>query len=979
MSLLKSYILKQEQLNVKSRYKIRIYEKDSKSNSNNGKIIDLDLSISKKNIETIIINFSKICYFLDTNNLLAIQYKKNFDLIFFKLKEIKSVFADNNNLEKISSLILYCINNNILSQLYLYIIVSKLLFDKDNTKSEQIINAINNLYSSLISSHGNYPLIIFFLSYYILDNIREILNYIDIKLACNFIRNIISKMSNSILEYKNISTKLYKRIYKTNNNNHNNTSIFFITINSNIDNLLDNECNDYIEKELNMLNDLLEDNLKMFNYGLNKMNKYIYRDEIYDALINCVLIKNKKKINEYYYNRPMLKYIIKNENMEFIVIVFDKIFKLFNKIIKKEPNLLSIINDIISDIYLFYSNNTSNIDIINEIDNFFFSSLEYIIKISKEKTFIENATLTFYLNYIKNIVFFTIQLSEKRAVEDRLNYINSILNLFLNFLNRNNKESFRDEHFFFFNIICQNLKTINLGLFPFKSLIDIISFFPEDKKIIQYNVILDEINKSQIIIDNITKVEFSLSLITKIFIEKNKKLNNDDEEEEEETNEISITESEEDMQNILKINKIILSISNEDPNELLRLILEMGKIYENLSYSMKILTSNSFYQKLINNSEITINYFISKKNSKAPQHELNLIFILIKKIYFYIQKYITNHFQYLFDDNKRIILEIIKKINDIKDKELKEKLAYIAVQFGQIYIKIILKEKALETERAREAIEQYYNMDEFDFGFEDEEEKESDDSNKKVNLKRSKSIRSQKENNIFIENIRKELSKKSELKIKNFSDSFSLVIKSTKNFVKVFTKTEIFNVIIDKSQLNSDNNKENINDSYYDEDLSRNIFDLSIKENEESSFNKIENKEEKFVPGYSILLEEFSKIKGKRVDLALIKLCLIEMYNYIKDYKKVNSLFLEVKEECSFLNNELERLGIISLISDKILNFINHNDNQLEINTINSLAKFISIIISKEEKKQNQKLEKELNNIKDKTAKISSYLKSKKQ
>lgn len=976
MSLLKSQTLEEEQIHLKSIHKIRIVEKNSNSNSSHGKIIDLDLSISEKNIEKIIVNFSKLCYFLDTNNLLAIQYKKHFDLIFFKLKEIRSIFEEN-NLDKISHLILYCIKNKIICQLYLYIIISKLLFDKDNTKSNEIINTIENLYSSLISSHGNYPLIIFFMSYYILENIREILNYIDIRLSCKFIRNIISKMSNSIYEYKNISKKLYRKKNKK-ENNHNNSNNFLrrtFTNKSHLDNLLNIESNEYIDNELKMLNDLLIDNLEMFNKDLNKINKYIYRDEIYDSLINCVLIKNQKSNNEYYFNRPILKYIIKNKKIEYIVIVLDKIFKLFNKVIKKEPNLLSIINDLISDIYLFYSNNLNNNEIKTEIENYFLSSLEHTIKISKEKIYMDNSTLTFYLNYIKNIIFFTIKLSEKRPIEDRLNLINSILNLFLYFLQNNNKESFKDEDFFFFNVICQNLKTFNYGLFPFKSLIDIISFFPEDKKIIQYNIMLDEIHKSQIILDNISKVEFSLSLITKIFKEKKKDSINDDEEEE--NKEVTITESEEDLQNILKINKLILSICNEDPNELLRLIVKMGTLYEHLSNSKKILTSNSFYQKLINNSEVAINYYLSKKNSGVPQYELNSIFILITKVYSYIQKYITNNFQYLFYDNKRIILEIIKNLNDIKDKELKEKLAYIAVEFGLLYIKIILKEKALESEKAREAIEQYYDMDEFDFGFEDAEEKELDDSNKKLKLKRSKSIKSQKENDIFIENMKRELSKKSELKIKNFSDSFSLVIKSTKKFVNVFTKTEIFNIIIDKTLLDNENSKENINDSFYDEDLSRNIFDLNVKEIEESTISKNINKEKAFVPGYSVLFEEFSKIKGKRVDLALIKLSLIEMYNYIKDYKKVNSLILEVKEECSFLNNEFERLGIISLISDKILKFINHDDNILEKDTIVSLTKFINKIISSENKKQNQKLEKELKNIKDKNVKICNYIKSK--
>ena len=955
---------------------IRILQEKSKIAS----ILDIDKAIMEKNLEKIIIIFSKMCYFIDTNNLLGIQYKRNIDIIYFKTKEIKVIFEETNNPEKVSNLILYCIKNNILSQIYLYIIISQIIFEKDKSKAEKLINTINNLYSSVISSYKNYSLVIFFLSYYIMINIKEYLNYIDIKKAIEFFVKIITQMNNSIIEYKRISKELFKKKFKKENENLTRRTF---SKNSNINQLIDDESNEYIENELNMFNNLLIDIINITINDINEMNKFLFREKLFDIIASCIVNNNN---NEIYYNQIMLDYILKKIKIEYLIVSLDKIYKLLKIIAKKKTNILTIANELISNIYLFYINNTNNKEIINDINSYFLYSFNNLMELSKEDYIIENLDLTFYLNYTKNILLLMIKITENNSNYERIDYINSILNLFLNFLQKNKNKTIQDEDFFFFNVIYQNLKKINIEIFEFKPIIEIISLFPPDKKRIQYELILDEIINSKLRIDNINKVRFAISLINNIILE----INNND---------LDNIYTYENMQIIVKINKVILFINHEDPKELLKLILILGDNYSKLNDSQKALTSNSFYQKLINISQKLIKLYISKKESKNDNTtimEYGTIFGLLTNVFSYMQEYITTHFQYLFDDNKRIILECILNIDKIYNEELKEKLAYIAVEFGLLYIKIILKEKALETEKNREEIEQYYNMDEFDFDYDDkEEEEEMNESDKSLRLKSSrslslssKSIRSQKENDLLIETIKKELEKKSnnnELKKKNFADSFSLVIKSAKKFVNTFIKTTIFNIPIDKDLFKNENNSEGSFYSDADEEKKdvSNICDSSIKEIETNDIEdngEIENKEKNNVPGYSILFEEFSKIKGKRIDLALIKLCLIDMYYYIKDIIKINSLFLEVIEETSFLNNDFENFGIISLILEKVIWFINHGNNPVERKTMCKIIAFTEKRINNytKNKKQNnnycEKLEKELDNIREKKNKIVIYL-----
>ena len=69
--------------------------------------------------------------------LFATIYKKNFDLIISKINQIKVVF-EKENIQKISNLILVCIKNNIVAQIYLYSLMSQIIFDNNKAKADEI-------------------------------------------------------------------------------------------------------------------------------------------------------------------------------------------------------------------------------------------------------------------------------------------------------------------------------------------------------------------------------------------------------------------------------------------------------------------------------------------------------------------------------------------------------------------------------------------------------------------------------------------------------------------------------------------------------------------------------------------------------------------------------------------------------------------------------------------------------------------------
>ena len=137
-------IINEEQKNNSSKY-INIY----KGNDPDNLINNLNIAIESKNIDSIIVYFSKICNIINTNELVASDYNQNYDLILRKIGQIKQVFEESHNDKVILNLILSCIKNNILSQIYLYVAICQIIFEKDNFKSEEIINIINNLYNSL--------------------------------------------------------------------------------------------------------------------------------------------------------------------------------------------------------------------------------------------------------------------------------------------------------------------------------------------------------------------------------------------------------------------------------------------------------------------------------------------------------------------------------------------------------------------------------------------------------------------------------------------------------------------------------------------------------------------------------------------------------------------------------------------------------------------------------------------------------------
>ena len=959
-----------------------------KSNDHKLLIKNLDLSIKEKNVEKIIYYFSKICYYLEGKNMFATRYKKNFDLIISKIEQIKDVF-EKENIQKVSNLILVCIKNNIVAQIYLYSIMSQIIFDNDKTKSEEIINTINKLYISLLSSNKDYFLVLFFATYYLLNNLKNILNYIDINIASEFIIKKIIIMNKMFFKYFFLSKKLYINKAKEVNNN---------IEPQNLNELLEKDYKIQIEKELDWLFNLMKENLDIIN-NLNKMKKEIFKEKIFDSLINCVIVEEEDienlkfiVIKDKFYNRRILNYILKNIKSDYLILVFDKLLILLKTFINEDRNLLFKFNELIPNLFLFYLNSPEK----QKIYKIYFSSFENIIKLSSEYINISNSNFDFYFNYIKNILVFTIKIIEDKEKEDKkkedkekkdkekedkekegkIMHINSILNILLNFLQNNNKYSITDEDIITFELIFRIIKETNESIFNFKALIDIISFFPMDKRKKQYDAILDELEKSEKELNNIANVNYLVHLIKNI-LEVNKDINSENET-------LSNFENNTDIINtIIKINKFVLIIDNSNLYELVNFIIILSNIFSDITDSQKALMQNSFYQKLINTFLFGVNkYNIAKQNN--DNKECESVFSVINVILNLLQDYINNIFQSSSNDNKRIILEFISHIDKINNEELREKLAITAIQLGQLYISILMKEKSLEYEKKIEKDEKSYNMDEFGFDSNDEEESEDNEEKNDNNSKALKKI-SIKEKEEYANNLKKKNDKRESIhNKKGEAKNFSPFIYEIKNFIKTLTKTTIFNIKIDKNLLDGNKEKDDVDDESSSEEEFENKKDtLTLNDGAKGTkINnvKIEGEKEKDihkVSGYTILIEDLSKLSRKRVDLIMFKIYLIEIYYKINDKKKLNSLFLEMKEECIFLNDNCDYSKIIPLILDKILWFIHFHPNLLEENTISTIIKFIkerNDLINNEYIKDNENQKNSIANIKRKTNDVISYL-----
>ena len=549
------------------------------------------------------------------------------------------------------------------------------------------------------------------------------------------------------------------------------------------------------------------------------------------------------------------------------------------------------------------------------------------------------------------------------------------MGILLNFLQNNKKYSITDKDIISFELIFKIIKKTNESIFNFKALIDIISFFPMEKRKKQYDAILDELENSEKKINHKANVDYLVYLIKKI-LEIFKNINNENET-------LSNFEYKQDIINtIIKVNKFVLLIDNDNLYELVNFIIILANVFSDIKDSQKALMQNSFYQKLTNTFLLAINkYNIAKKNN--DNKECESIFSVIIVLLTLLQDYINNVFKSLSDDNKRIILEFISHIDKIKDQELREKLAINAVQLGQLYINILLKEKSLEYEKNIEKNEKYYNIDEFGFDSNDEEE---NDDNEEMNENNSKA---KKKTSIKIDEYENNLKKindgrESTNNKKRVAKNISPFIYEIKNFIKTLTKTTIFNIKIDKNLLavNKDNDDNN-DESYSEEELENEKGNLILGDGaKEIEINKVKTKDEKEeeknkVSGYAILIEDLPKLSRKRVDLIMIKIYLIEIYYKINDIKKLNSLFLEIKEECNFLNDNFDYTKIISLILDKILSFIHFHPNFLEENTICAIIKFIkdrNKLINNGLFKDNEKQKDLHNNIIRKTNDIITYM-----
>ena len=179
------------------------------------------------------------------------------------------------------------------------------------------------------------------------------------------------------------------------------------------------------------------------------------------------------------------------------------------------------------------------------------------------------------------------------------------------------------------------------------------------------------------------------------------------------------------------------------------------------------------------------------------------------------------------------------------------------------------------------------------------------------------------------------------------------------NLVRTFIKTDVFKIKVEKIS------KEDDSDSDSEEEKESN----NIITNQNKKDNNNENNNENKVFGYTILFDELNKIKGKRVESITVKLHLIDMYNHIGNTEKVNSIFLDIKEDISFLIHRKEYYNKVILVLDKIKWFFFNKKDAVEKETINIILKFI------EDTYENKKLsENKKNEIKEKYKEIMNIL-----
>jgi hypothetical protein len=295
------------------------------------------------------------------------------------------------------------------------------------------MDTINNLYNSLLSSNDKYYLVIFFTSHYILINFKNILNYIDINDSIEFAMNIIKIMNKSYVNYYYSTKNQYM-----NQNSKNENQINFI-----------------LDIDLHLFFSLFSSSLDVVNNDLTKMNKNLFKEKIFDSLLDFVLndikgININLKDNNNYYNYLMLDYIVNKIKSKYIIVVFDKLVNLCNNIIQKEENLLSMLDKLISKLYVFYCKNSEDKEILEEFNTYFLNSFETLIEISKTHPIIEKENLSFFFNYCKNLLLLTIGSSEKKKKSIRIYYIDSIIKMLLNYLKKNKKYVYNDDDFFFF-------------------------------------------------------------------------------------------------------------------------------------------------------------------------------------------------------------------------------------------------------------------------------------------------------------------------------------------------------------------------------------------------------------------------------------------------------------------------------------------------------------------------------------------------
>ena len=867
-------------------------------------------NLNSKNLFNILLFSKRLIYIMNSNKYSISKYFENYLKISEILLNIKKCFQliynnkyfiiDNkkyNINEKIFiNLISSSYINDYLSLSYFYIIIGSIILTENNIYLTEILNLIYNSFKNI-----DLPLSSYFSHNFLLKNFSE-----------NNILNIINNESSIEIFNKNIieMNDIYNNYIYNNKNN----------------------------KEINEINItlpiLLIENINII-FSLNFMNLKIFKKYFINTLLNLI---DEKEL----YNNTILDFIINGLNEKYFVDNLDLIFLKLKNLINKEKNITNKMFKIQERAIKFFDNNNE----IKEFENFnnIYDSSIIIIKTENERN---NISIKNFLIYIYSLLNFVLYCCKNKKIKEQFNYVNGILILTFNFLNKQKKILLNNNQNLNNEIIKNQIKNDNN--IKNENEIDIESIdekikkkenlFNEKKKVLEIKekkncIFTDECYK---LYDNILELLFK----TKINIYKLINL-------------LKITNFFDDKNKKLFCKKFIFQLLKKNELDNKSLLINSIDRIDFISILLKSLLNNNFYS-MNNENEldiyIQINQIFEMIYHQNPETFLMLL-ISLSNIFNQIEFYSEN-LQNLIYSYYKLLLKLVKKIETsfLNKKEFEINENYSTSETDAINNKINrLNSSNLKRINNFELIKNKKRSNSNNNKINNNNNNKNYNNNNKNNIKKIISNNKNKDNyeidinnyneqqiielinNIYIlirEKIKNDYKNYSEQNLKCLINAFnqidnSLILKNSNDllndFLSIYLKIIVTKIIDNKKKL-----------SYFI--IIINIVAKSKNLNEKNYNNFIKN------------VNIISKTFQKRIDLIKIEIESLNLYlnnNNLNNKSLINKIINNSIKELEFIMIKKEIIESYVEIISKFNNFFENNKNFIEIEFIDLLIKNIN-------------------------------------